>query len=366
MAKQSINIGTTANDGTGDPIRTAMGKINDNFTDLYDNYQSEGGLSANVATLTSNNTSFVGTVAAANVVSNAQLIANLALYAPKASPVFTGQVNAAALYVTTSANVGTFFTVNSTAAVKSVNSTFSGAVTSFTGANTFIQNKLQIGDAAGYNFGTGAVIEIDMNSNTYQQIVMQNANTGTNASGDLVVTADNGTDSVNYVDLGINGSGYSNALFTIGVAGDAYLYASNGALAVGTASVKDVVIHSGGTLAANRILTVNTMAVTVNTAANLTVLSNTFNLGSSTNGANGYTYLPNGFKMNWGWVSANSTAGNATFTAAYTTNAYAVTATSNSTVATYQAAVIGTNTTVVQIRTANATSTNVFWHAIGY
>ena len=35
MAKQVINIGTTANDGTGDPIRDAFDKVNDNFTELY-------------------------------------------------------------------------------------------------------------------------------------------------------------------------------------------------------------------------------------------------------------------------------------------------------------------------------------------
>jgi len=36
MAKQVINIGTTANDGTGDPLRDAMDKANDNFTEIYD------------------------------------------------------------------------------------------------------------------------------------------------------------------------------------------------------------------------------------------------------------------------------------------------------------------------------------------
>ena len=35
MAQQSINIGSSANDGTGDPLRTAFDKINDNFTELY-------------------------------------------------------------------------------------------------------------------------------------------------------------------------------------------------------------------------------------------------------------------------------------------------------------------------------------------
>ena len=35
MAKQVINIGTVANDGTGDPLRTAFDKANDNFDELY-------------------------------------------------------------------------------------------------------------------------------------------------------------------------------------------------------------------------------------------------------------------------------------------------------------------------------------------
>lgn len=51
-----------------------------NLSQNLANYQTTAGLSANVATLTSNNTSFVGSVSAANVVSNAQLSANLANY----------------------------------------------------------------------------------------------------------------------------------------------------------------------------------------------------------------------------------------------------------------------------------------------
>lgn len=35
MAKQTIAIGTVANDGTGDPLRTAFDKCNDNFDELY-------------------------------------------------------------------------------------------------------------------------------------------------------------------------------------------------------------------------------------------------------------------------------------------------------------------------------------------
>jgi hypothetical protein len=39
MAKQIINIGEEANDGTGDPIRSAMSKSNANFTEVYDSIQ---------------------------------------------------------------------------------------------------------------------------------------------------------------------------------------------------------------------------------------------------------------------------------------------------------------------------------------
>ena len=35
MAQQTVSIGSSANDGTGDPLRTAFTKINANFTELY-------------------------------------------------------------------------------------------------------------------------------------------------------------------------------------------------------------------------------------------------------------------------------------------------------------------------------------------
>lgn len=35
MAQQTINVGSAANDATGDGIRTALGKVNANFDELY-------------------------------------------------------------------------------------------------------------------------------------------------------------------------------------------------------------------------------------------------------------------------------------------------------------------------------------------
>lgn len=49
MTQQIINVGTAANDGLGDPLRTAFIKTNDNFTELY-----AGGGAAGIANGTSN------------------------------------------------------------------------------------------------------------------------------------------------------------------------------------------------------------------------------------------------------------------------------------------------------------------------
>jgi len=50
MAQQLIGIGTTANDGTGDPLRSAFDKSNDNFTELYG--KPDLSLATNTLTLT--------------------------------------------------------------------------------------------------------------------------------------------------------------------------------------------------------------------------------------------------------------------------------------------------------------------------
>lgn len=42
MAQQIINVGAAPNDGTGDPLRDAMIKANDNFTELYGDFASLG------------------------------------------------------------------------------------------------------------------------------------------------------------------------------------------------------------------------------------------------------------------------------------------------------------------------------------
>ena len=40
MARETINIGVVANDGTGDTFRVAGQKINNNFEELYTNFEA--------------------------------------------------------------------------------------------------------------------------------------------------------------------------------------------------------------------------------------------------------------------------------------------------------------------------------------
>ena len=54
MARLNINVGTNANDGTGDDLRTAMQKINTNFTELYAETSVDSGITISGNTISSN------------------------------------------------------------------------------------------------------------------------------------------------------------------------------------------------------------------------------------------------------------------------------------------------------------------------
>jgi hypothetical protein len=58
------------------------------------------------------------------------------------------------------------------------------------------------------------------NSSYYTQINIQNLGSGSQTSADVVATANDGTDSTYYIDMGINSSTYNDASFTIGAAHD--------------------------------------------------------------------------------------------------------------------------------------------------
>lgn len=56
MVQQVVNIGSSANDNSGDPLRTAFTKINQNFTELYGKDAAGANFDFTDNTLTTTNT----------------------------------------------------------------------------------------------------------------------------------------------------------------------------------------------------------------------------------------------------------------------------------------------------------------------
>ena len=77
--------------------------------------------------------------------------------------------------------------------------------------------------------------------NDYLQCNIQNLSAGNSATTDWIATANNGTDSTNYIDMGINSSTFNGGTFfpggwTINGPDSGYLFTSDGELAIGTAN----------------------------------------------------------------------------------------------------------------------------------
>ncbi len=94
--------------------------------------------------------------------------------------------------------------------------------------------------------------------NSYLQTNIRNMSSGNQSSSDIVATANNGTETTNFVDLGINGSGYvyqtGNPIET-GAANDGYLLsAGQDFYLVNNNSTKNMIFLVGGTAPTNEAL----------------------------------------------------------------------------------------------------------------
>jgi hypothetical protein len=134
--------------------------------------------------------------------------------------------------------------------------------------------------------------------NTYIQLNIQNRATGSNATSDLVLTANNGTDIANYINLGINNSGYNDGGFTNGTGLDGYLFIDGGNLDIGTKTVgKFIEFHAGGTTQADTIAKISSSGLNI-VSGNLTVNNTGVVLSGSTQ-----------FVINFGHVRSTQATG---------------------------------------------------------
>ncbi len=106
--------------------------------------------------------------------------------------------------------------------------------------------------------------------NNYLQLNVRNLSNGTGASSDLVATADNGSETTNYVNLGINSSGYTpNAT---GKPDDGYLLSNGNDFYLENLNTAKDVIFSTGTGTAERMRLTSAGYLGIGTSAPLTAL----------------------------------------------------------------------------------------------
>ena len=130
-------------------------------------------------------------------------------------------------------------------------------------------------DAYGIQF-PDSPLKAFSNVDSYSQFVQQNLNNGTAASSDFVATSDDGTDSMFYIDMGINSSTFAQDYWFPGSNGahTGYLYvAGYNAAGPSTGNVGNLIIGStngvvktfvGNTSDANVVTTVSESGLTVN------------------------------------------------------------------------------------------------------
>jgi hypothetical protein len=172
---------------------------------------------------------------------------------------------------------------------------------SFSGSN---REKLLVDAGASGSTAYQNVIVGKGNTNSYAQLNIQNYNTGTGASSDVVATADNGNESVNYIDIGVNGSG-NTSTGVLGGANTAYLYSTGNDLAIGNGSNSknlNFFTTTGGTYT-ERMRITSAGNIGINNTAPTEKLDITGNLRFS--GA----LMPNNSAGNAGYVLVSSGAG---------------------------------------------------------
>lgn len=254
-----------------------------------------GTLSVNGAVTVNNSGVYSsGVVNGATIQASATFTANSTLVNAAAINV-TGQVNAATLYAATSANIGSYFTVNSTSASKTVNSSFSGANLYVNTTNTYFASNTLLG---------GTNTSITSNLNVTGSITGVTANLSTSVNSALITVGTNFV--ANTTGVYHTGTANASSFTTTGVE------VNTTVVAVGS----NVVVNSSSYLVGNTTQYANVTAGQIVLSSNSTNTS-TINSTSFTGTANNALYLGNSAAANFVQNNDSRTlSGNLTFSAA--------------------------------------------------
>jgi hypothetical protein len=123
MSRQTINVGTSPNDGTGDSLRTSFTKCNSNFQELY------GNILPNITTVTSSTYSIT---TQSFIIANVSAIgANCSISMPNAATRTSEQIvvrvhdpsNSGYTAILTDSNTNIYSTANTNSNIYTVNRT---------------------------------------------------------------------------------------------------------------------------------------------------------------------------------------------------------------------------------------------------
>jgi hypothetical protein len=124
------------------------------------------------------------------------------------------------------------------------------------------------------------------NTNSYAQLNIQNTNAGTGASSDVVATADNGNESVNYLDMGINSSANTTTGILSGI-NTAYFYSTGGDFVIGNGTAaKPIRFFTGALASATEKLRIDGSGTTSTIS-----MTGSISVGSVRSGTGAYTVL---------------------------------------------------------------------------
>jgi filamentous hemagglutinin len=250
-----INVDVTANLTAGNLISEGA---------VIGNVEISGNLTVNnltvLDTLSGNIITATGNVTGANLVSNA------GIYGQTAN--VSGNVNAGNVNVVSGVYSSTGFFTGNVDVLGNLNATI-GVVYANSGifyGNSVTGNNAAFAGIPGFTqLGSNVVMQFAGNVNSYSQLNFQNINNGTLASTDFVATADNGTDTTYYVNLGINSSTFNDPVNYPGYGpNDSYVHNHGGNLILNPESAgTTILLMVGGTDTANVVANVSSTGIEI-------------------------------------------------------------------------------------------------------